>query len=449
MHEVFLSYAHEDREIARRLVALLEERGYSVWWDPDLVPSRNYLREIDGVLRDAKCVVVLWTRASVASDFVLEEASIAREQGKLVGVLLEDVERPVSFRLVHAADLQGWEGDPDHAGIQRLDAGIRACLGTPPSVPSRLKRRWIRWLALPVPTLINAVIVLVLWGWPWATAVEADVVTKRVRFRTGDAASQTLFEAMPIRSLAVRGFLEMRLPGEDGPPVLRPSGTDPARVSIRPADTRETLSIDGVAARSAEVTLDAPEQGSIGVTVRGQKVNAGVSLPPEVVVIATGCATGGDQPSVTFRKRVAPSDRLMEFSSGDGPLRLVLGLVRPALKPALTGGKFEFEDVESTIISGTLRFPDLGRSENLNEKDYLRLDEAHPYEIRGVDLLDAGSLRVRLRGVAGSLAYGSKRERFTMLSLLSAHPVLAGALAVVVWLIPQWWAWRRFGRAVR
>jgi hypothetical protein len=185
------------------------------------------------------------------------------------------------------------------------------------------------------------------------------------------------------------------------------------------------------------------------VTVRGPKVNAGASLPPEVVVIATGCAIGGDQPSVTFRKRVAPFDRLMEFSSGEGPLRLVLGLVQPALKPVLTADHIEFQDVDSTILSGTLRFPDLGRSENLSEKDLLRLDDTRPYEIRGVDLLDAGSIRVRSRGVAESVTYGPKRERFTMLTLLSARPVLAGALAVAVWLIPQWWAWRRFGRAVR
>ena len=33
MADVFISYANEDRDTARKLAAALEARGSSVWWD--------------------------------------------------------------------------------------------------------------------------------------------------------------------------------------------------------------------------------------------------------------------------------------------------------------------------------------------------------------------------------------------------------------------------------
>ncbi|MCZ6871640.1 MAG: TIR domain-containing protein [Gammaproteobacteria bacterium] len=36
MADIFLSYASEDRERVRPLVAALETGGFSVWWDSDI-----------------------------------------------------------------------------------------------------------------------------------------------------------------------------------------------------------------------------------------------------------------------------------------------------------------------------------------------------------------------------------------------------------------------------
>ena len=169
-----------------------------------------------------------------------------------------------------------------------------------------------------------------------------------------------------------------------------------------------------------------------------------------------------DQPSVTLRSRVSPSSRLLEFSSAEGPMRLVLGLVpdpgQPALNSDLSADHVEFQQqaptgrVVSTIVSGILRFPDLGRSETLNANDFLMLEDTRSFRMRQVDLPAGGALRVRLYGIAGSVSYGPsgylKRERFTLLSALPSHGVLAAALAIIVWLLPQWWAWRWFRSVV-
>lgn len=45
--QVFLSYSHADREIAERLVRVLEERGIPVWWDGRIGPGELWLTCID------------------------------------------------------------------------------------------------------------------------------------------------------------------------------------------------------------------------------------------------------------------------------------------------------------------------------------------------------------------------------------------------------------------
>jgi TIR domain len=485
MLDVFVSYAREDREQASRVVDWLQQRGYCVWWDRDLVPGRNYGRQIEEILRQAQCVVVLWTHDSIASDFVQDEARIALKQEKLVQVLLDDSEPPVGFGRIHAAELRGWGGDADHPGIQQLEAGIRACHQAPPQPPPSPPKRWIAWLGLSSPSLLTATIVFILARWPATTTVDVNVITNRVSFHTTAVEPQTLFDEMRLSSLAVRGFGEVTLPkqsetwmtgsGQHDIPmakgeglVLRPmsEADDPARLSIRPANT-QSLSIDRLSVRSGDVTLDAPEPGRIGVTLRDPQVNAGVSWPVDAQMIATACKSTdanwpGDKASVILRSRVYPSYSL-RFASGKGDLRLVLGLVTDANPPAILAGvaanRIEFQEqtsegaVRSTVLSGTLEFPNHGRSQILKTNDFLILEGTRQLLIRGVQLSGENALHVGLYGRVGEVVHGPKgyltRERFTVLSYLAGHPVLAGALGIVAWLLPTLSAWRWLARAIR
>jgi adenylate cyclase len=42
MADIFISYASEDREAAARLAGALEDRGWSLWWDPEIPPGESW-----------------------------------------------------------------------------------------------------------------------------------------------------------------------------------------------------------------------------------------------------------------------------------------------------------------------------------------------------------------------------------------------------------------------
>jgi len=111
MADIFLSYSHEDRPRAKQFVQLLEARGWSVFWDLQLKPGKHYRRVIHRELEQAGCVIVLWSKHAIRSDWVSDEAEEGRRRDALISVLLDDVEPPLGFRQVQTARIRGWEDD--------------------------------------------------------------------------------------------------------------------------------------------------------------------------------------------------------------------------------------------------------------------------------------------------------------------------------------------------
>lgn len=106
MSDLFISYASADRERVEPLVQRLEQLGFSVWWDRDIAAGQNFHRVIEQALDQAKCAIVVWSRYSVNSEWVVNEASSARKRNALVPVLLDAVEPPLEFRHLQTADLR-------------------------------------------------------------------------------------------------------------------------------------------------------------------------------------------------------------------------------------------------------------------------------------------------------------------------------------------------------
>ena len=67
MSDVFISYAREDQDRITALVQLLQAQGLSVFWDRDIPPGKTWREHIGRALAEARCVVVAWSRASIAS----------------------------------------------------------------------------------------------------------------------------------------------------------------------------------------------------------------------------------------------------------------------------------------------------------------------------------------------------------------------------------------------
>lgn len=126
MIDVFLSYKHEDKVRVARLAKALEGSGFSVWWDPDLPGGELWRNNIEAAHAAARCIVVIWTRLSVTSPFVRDEAVRALEAHKLVPVLFDKIRPPIGFGEIQTTDLIHWRGNLKNPFFLDLKAAIRA-----------------------------------------------------------------------------------------------------------------------------------------------------------------------------------------------------------------------------------------------------------------------------------------------------------------------------------
>ena len=75
MPDIFLSYSRDDLTTARRFAEAFEREGFSVWWDQTLNPGEAFDEVTEKALNEARAVVVLWSKKSVASRWVRAEAT--------------------------------------------------------------------------------------------------------------------------------------------------------------------------------------------------------------------------------------------------------------------------------------------------------------------------------------------------------------------------------------
>jgi hypothetical protein len=170
MADIFVSYASDDRPTAQRIAEHLIAQGWSVWWDRDLTPGLEFAKEIEEVLRDARCVVVIWSGNSAESRWVQDEAREGLERGILVPVRIDESLVPLGFRGVQTADLSDWRGETDHVPLKRFETAISALMDSGPRSPhvdvagsagshtgGLLQSVAARWAALAVVVLVAGI----------------------------------------------------------------------------------------------------------------------------------------------------------------------------------------------------------------------------------------------------------------------------------------------------
>lgn len=160
MASIFLSYAREDFAKAQRVAGALEAVGHSVWWDRQLHPGERFSAEIDKALKSSDAVVALWSRASIESAWVQDEAGVGRDTGRLVPALLEPVAPPLGFRQYHAVDLS--RGRLNARSIQPLVQAVQDRLsGKRPKTTEPAKPRFAALSIRPLWAMAAALALLI------------------------------------------------------------------------------------------------------------------------------------------------------------------------------------------------------------------------------------------------------------------------------------------------
>ena len=105
MTDIFFSYSSADRErvpvaplqsqhlrwlhAGRHSGDALVAQGFEVFWDQQVPGGMDWDTWIRQHLIKSKCAMAFWSATSVSSDNVRHEAMVAKQQGKLISVLLE------------------------------------------------------------------------------------------------------------------------------------------------------------------------------------------------------------------------------------------------------------------------------------------------------------------------------------------------------------------------
>jgi formylglycine-generating enzyme required for sulfatase activity len=95
-----------------------------VFWDRRIIAGTSWDEVVERELQACRCVVVLWSAASITSRWVKTEARFALERSALVPASLDLSKPPLEFRFLESAQLHAWQGAADDSEFSVLSEGI-------------------------------------------------------------------------------------------------------------------------------------------------------------------------------------------------------------------------------------------------------------------------------------------------------------------------------------
>lgn len=300
MSDVFISYSREDQAVARRYAEALEREGFSVWWDVVLNPGETFDKATETALREARAVLVLWSKQSVDSRWVRSEATQADRYGTLVPVMIEACERPILFELAHTVDLSAWSGEPADPSWQSFVAGLKrfvarggalvtAATGSVQvkvvrdSVPasSPAAGRAGRQLGLALAAVALVAVAVAAFRWQDRPAQPAQIMRFNISFQ--DDVRYSIGEDF-VRSASI---------SPDGKWVVftgSDQATATARLFVRRIDSVQAMPLQGT--ENGTEPFWSPDSSSVGFYAGGKVLVANIGSG-QVRDIADAAATGG------------------------------------------------------------------------------------------------------------------------------------------------------------
>lgn len=200
MTDIFISYAREDRDVAGRIAEALTERGFKVWWDWELIGGDNYRFKIREVIGQAKKSIVLWSRHSIMSAFVIDEASEAKKHGKLIPVSIDGSDPPFGFGDLHTIAL-----DAPRIDVEALVAALEG--KAPPREQDLRKAR--RGFGLPKIAAVAAACLIAAVGAYWSWSRTQSTVTQEPMRQAEKPATPQAFTSRIALVIGNRAYKEL------------------------------------------------------------------------------------------------------------------------------------------------------------------------------------------------------------------------------------------------
>lgn len=129
-YDVFVSYAHEDLDWVSHFAAQLEDAGLLVARDEVILkPGDLLVHTIEEAIRDSADSILVFSRASVASDWVQQEYAALMQRSietrcRFIPVVIDDVDLPVFAATRYYADFRA----VSNIEFERMVAKIIAAL---------------------------------------------------------------------------------------------------------------------------------------------------------------------------------------------------------------------------------------------------------------------------------------------------------------------------------
>jgi hypothetical protein len=132
MADIFLSYATKDRDRVRPIAEAFISLGYRIFWDTQIKPGERWDAVIDAELKNARCIVVIWSQESIKSTWVPAEAHHGYKRNTLIPILIDNVVDglPVPFQVLQSANLVGVNESqlPSHPEFLRVIQSLQDLL---------------------------------------------------------------------------------------------------------------------------------------------------------------------------------------------------------------------------------------------------------------------------------------------------------------------------------
>ncbi|MBI1360979.1 MAG: TIR domain-containing protein [Alphaproteobacteria bacterium] len=140
MADVFICYSREDRDRVRPIAEGLEAEGWNVWWAPSGSPQGEN-EDADRELSSAGAILVVWSAASRASEYVRSEAATGLYKNKLIQTRIDHASPPRPFDQVEVMDLGLWSGERNDPNWRAVVSAVRHYARAPGSERPQVMRR--------------------------------------------------------------------------------------------------------------------------------------------------------------------------------------------------------------------------------------------------------------------------------------------------------------------